>query len=177
VNGYGCTLDILAGPGTTPAPKTYCDYPWLLRFGRSWLRQLQTSDDEAGFAEQLGRARTWIDDLAHAHYRGVFVLAAPCGGGPIRTGSRLTYLQQQLDADKLMLTDQIRECAAKKALAFICAGQIGLGAQSSAYAQLARFYGSQADYLGTCLTLQVDTDSDGFADIVIDCSSTDPMYS
>src|SRR5262249_49571076 len=62
-------LDVVATPGTTPAPTSYCSYADLLKYGRGWLRQLQTDDDEAGFAEQLGRARSWIEDLAHAHYR------------------------------------------------------------------------------------------------------------
>ena len=65
---YG-TVDIIAYAGTAAAPKVYCDYAVLLRYGRAWLRLLQTDDDEAGFAEQLGRARSWIDDLAHSHFR------------------------------------------------------------------------------------------------------------
>ena len=96
--------------------------------------------------------------------------------GPRRSGARSTWLQDQLDADTLMLTDQIREAAAKKALAYICEGQIGIGDQAKAYAGLARMYHGQADYLGTCLTLSLDTDGDGFPDVNIDCSCTDPMY-
>lgn len=178
VDAYGCTLDVLAAAGTSTAPKVYCDFPWLLKFGRGWIRQLQTDDDEAGFAEQLGRARSWIEDLAHAHYR-VASMAMVVGGqamGPRRSGSRSVYLQEQLDADTLMLTDQIREAAAKKALAYICEGQVGTSEASNAYARLARMYHGQADYLGTCLVLSLDTNSDGYSDITIDCSCTDPMY-
>ena len=69
VDGYGCTLDVLQAPGTDTPPTSYCAYSDLLSYGRSWLRQLQTSDDDAGFAEQMGRARSWIEDMAHAHYR------------------------------------------------------------------------------------------------------------
>jgi hypothetical protein len=75
-----------------------------------------------------------------------------------------------------MVTDQVREAAAKKALAFICEGQVGIERGVEVYARLARMYHSQADYLGTCLTLSLDTNNDGFADVTIDCSSTDPMY-
>jgi hypothetical protein len=177
VDGYGCTLDVLQGPGTEPAPTTYCAYSDLLRYGRSWLRQLQTGDDEAGFAEQLGRARSWIEDLAHAHYR-VAAMTMVVGSqafGPRRSGARSDWLEDQLASNYLMVTDQIREAAAKKALSFICEGQVGTSENSSAYSRLARMYRSEADYLGSCLTLSLDTNGDGFPDVNIDCSSTDPM--
>jgi hypothetical protein len=170
-------LDVLPTSGSTTAPAAYCSYCDLLRYGRSWLRQLQTDDDEAGFAEQLGRARSWIEDLAHAHYR-VAAMTMVIGSqafGPRRSGARSTWLQEQLDANTLMLTDQIREAAAKKALAFICEGQVGPSESSAPYARLAKMYHSQADYLGTCLVLSLDTNNDGFADVNIDCSCTDPM--
>ena len=177
VDGYGCTLDILQAPGTETAPTTYCAYSDLLRYGRSWLRQLQTGDDEAGFAEQLGRARSWIEDLAHAHYRvaGMTMVVGSQACGPRRSGARSTWLEEQLAEDTLILTDQIREAAAKKALAFICEGQIGTGERSTAYAGLARMYHSQSDYLATCITLSLDTNGDGFPDVNIDLSCTDPM--
>jgi hypothetical protein len=178
IDVYGCVVDVLAFAGTSPAPRTYCDYSWLLRFGRSWLRQLQTNDDEAGFAEQLGRARTWIEDLGHAHFR-VAAMAMVIGGqamGPRISGARSTWLQDQFDLDYLMVTDQIREAAAKKALAYICEGQVGVSESAVAYARLARMYHSQADYLGTCLTLSLDTNSDDFPDVNIDCSFTNSLY-
>ncbi len=49
-----------------------------------------------------------------------------------------------------MVTPRFREAAAKKALAYICEGQVGLNDSASAYARLAKMYHSQADYLGTC---------------------------
>lgn len=178
VDAYECSLDIAAQPGTGPEPKSYGDYNDLLKYGRSWLRQLATDDDEAGFAEQRARARTWIEDLAHAHYR-VASMAMVVGNqalGPRRSGARSQWLQDQLDADKLMVTDQVREAAAKKALAYVCEGQVGPTEASAAYARLARMYHGQADYLATCLTLSLDTDGDGFPDVNIDLSCTDPMY-
>jgi hypothetical protein len=178
VDVYGCTLDVLPIAGSANAPTTYTTFDDLLRYGRSWLRQLQTDDDQAGFAEQQGRARSWIEDLAHAHFR-IAAMTMVIGSqafGPRRSGARSTWLQDQLDANYLMVTDQIREAAAKKALAYICECQVGIGERSDAYARLARMYHLQADYLGTCLTLSLDTDADGFPDVNIDCSSTDPMY-
>jgi hypothetical protein len=176
-DAYVFTLDVLQAPGTEPTPTTYCAYSDLLRYGRSWLRQLQTSDDEAGFAEQLGRGRSWIEDLAHAHYRvaSMTMVVGSQAFGPRRSGARSTWLQDQLAADYLLLTDQVIEASAKKTLAYICEGQVGTGEKSGQYARLARMYHSQADYLGTCLTLSLDTNGDGFPDVNIDCSCTDPM--
>ncbi len=178
VDCYGCTLDVLGSAGTSPPDSVYCSYDDLLRYGRSWLRQLQTDDDEAGFAEQRHRARTWIEDLAHAHFR-VAAMTMVIGSqafGPRRSGARSTWLQDQLDADTLMVTDQVREAAAKKALAYICEGQVGLGEQAGQYARLGAMYHSQANYLGACLTLSLDTNGDGFPDVNIDCSCSDPMH-
>jgi hypothetical protein len=175
---YGCTLDILSVAGDSAEPKSYGGYDDMLRYGRAWLRQLQTDDDEAGFAEQRARARSWVEDLAHAHYPVASLVMVVGGRGmsPRRSGARSTWLQDQLDADTLMVTDRVREAVAKKALAFVCEGQVGTNASATAYARLARMYHSQADYLGTCLTLQLDTDGDGEPDVAIHCSSTDPMY-
>jgi hypothetical protein len=178
IDAYGCAIDVLAFAGATAAPTSYCDYSWLLRFGRSWLRQLQTDDDEAGFAEQLGRARSWIEDLGHAHFR-VAAMAMVVGGqamGPRISGARSTWLQDQFDLDYLMVTDQVREASAKKSLAYICEGQVGVAESAQAYARLARMYHSQADYLGSCLTLSLDTNGDGFPDVNIDCSLTNSLY-
>ncbi len=61
VDAYGCTIDVLPVAGQGTAPTTYTLFDDLLTYGRSWLRQLQSSDDQAGFAEQQGRARTWIE--------------------------------------------------------------------------------------------------------------------
>jgi hypothetical protein len=178
LDAYGCTLDVLAAPGSTPAPSSYCDYSWLLKFGRSWLRQLQTDDDEAGFAEQLGRARSWIEGCGHNHYRvaSMTMVIGSQAFGPRRSGARSTWLQDQFDANYLMVTDEIRECCAKKALAFICEGQVGVGESAGQYARLAGAYHSQADYLATCITLSLDTNSDGFPDVNIDLSCTDPLF-
>jgi hypothetical protein len=180
VDAYGCSIDILQGPGAGTKPKMYVDYGHLLRYGRGWIRQLQTDDDEAGFAQQIGRATSWFDDVLHAHWR-VASMVLVVGGqafGPRRSGARSTWLQDQLDAvpPKIMFNDQIRECVAKKALAYICEGQIGVGEQSREYGRLARMYHGQSDYLATCLTVSLDTDGNGFPDVTISCSCTDPMF-
>jgi hypothetical protein len=179
VNVYGCTLDIVATAGTEATPKMYVAFPDLLRYGRAWLSQLQTNDDEAGYAEQIGRATSWMDDLAHAHFR-VASMTMVVGGqafGPRQSGARSTWLQEQLDAEPptIQFTDQFKECCAKKALAYICEGQLASAEAAAWYGKLARMYHSQADYIACNLTIALDTTGNGYPDIVIDCSSASTL--
>src|SRR5438067_2285520 len=60
-DGYFATLTVTGFAGTGVAPKEYVTYADLLQFGRSWLKELQTDDDQAGFAQEVGRASDWID--------------------------------------------------------------------------------------------------------------------
>lgn len=178
VDAYGATLDVLPFAGTDPDPKVYTTYDDLLEYGRSWLRQLQSDDDQAGFARQQARARTWIEGCGHNHFR-VASMAMVVGGqalGPRRSGARSTWLQDQFDAGSLMITDEIRECVAKKALAYVCEGQVGTGDSAGQYGRLAKVYHGQADYLATTITLSLDTNADGFPDVNLDLSCTDPFY-
>jgi hypothetical protein len=163
VDGYEFTLTIKAFAGTGAEPKVYCDYADLLRYGRSWLLQLTTADDEAGFAQQRARARSWLEDVAHAH-------------NPTRGGARSVWLTTQLAADALIVRDEIRECVAKKALAFICEAQVGMGEEAAVYARMARMFHSQADGLANSLILEFDRDHDGVADMTIDCTCIRPLY-
>lgn len=174
IDAYRCTLDVTQSHGIGTTPGAYCSYQDLLDYGGPWLDQLSTDDDQAGFAEKIARARSWIDDLAHAHHRVGGYLRG--GGGPSIVAGRSTTLQAWLDADSLLLTDSIKEACAKKALALICEKQIGNGDSAMAYARLARLYHAQADYLATCLTLGLDTDGDGRAEVVIDLSTSYPLY-
>lgn len=175
---YEFTLDIWTYAGEVAAPPTYTTYNDLLKYGRDWLTNLQEQADEAGFAEQQARARTWLEDILHAHYR-VSSMAMVVGGsglGPRISGLRSQYLTEQLAANHLMVTDKVKEAVANRALAIICKGQVGIGDAAVAYARLARMYNSEAESIVSCLTAEIDTNGDGVGDIAIDCSSTNPMY-
>lgn len=177
-DAYECTVDVRPIAGVGPVPRVYSDYSWMLRYGRSWLKQLQTDDDEAGFAEQLGRARSWFESILHAHNRigvnAIFVNGRPTG--PQISGARSPTLQAWLDSGGLILTDEIREACSKRALAYVLEGQIGLGEQAGQYARLARMFRSQAEYIASNLVIQIDTDNDGVGDVTVDCTSCVPLY-
>ncbi len=181
VKAFDCNITIEAAPGTDTQPPTYPidpakAYNELLKYGRSWLKQLQTSDDEAGFAEQMGRARTNLEDVIHSRYR-VASMVMVVGGqafGPRRSGARSVWLTQQLAANTLTVTDKVAEYTAKRALGYICQGQID-GDPNNKYAKLARMYHSHADALAASMVVELDTSGNGLAPVVIDLSSTDPM--
>jgi hypothetical protein len=183
LDAYGATIQILGASGTQAAPATYPydlaqAYDRLFLYGRSWIRQLQSDDDQAAFAEHMGAARQWLEGCGHAHFR-VSAMQLMINGrafGPRRSGARSTWLIDQFAANTLMVTQKVEEACAKKALAFICAGQVGTSEASAAYAKLAAFYHAEADYIASTLTLELDTNGDGFADTTIDLSCTDPMY-
>lgn len=179
---YGCTLDVQSGPGTATAPRTYTTLQDLRDHQRGWLDTILTDDDQAGFIRQQAMARDWIGDLAHAHYR-VASLAMVVGGqafGPRRSGARSQWLQEQLDADRLIVSPQVIKACAMRALAHICEGMIGgggiPGGGGVSFGSLTKYYRSESDYIASTMTLQIDADGDGYGEIVIDLSCTDPLY-
>ena len=178
VDAYEAAITIKPSPGSASFPATYTSYTDLLNYGKAWLRQLQTADDGAGFIVEQGRARSWLEDCAHAHFRvaSMVMMVGGQGVGPRRSGARSVYLTQQLAANTLMITDQVKEAVSKKALAFICESQLDGSDGSARFAKLARMYHSQADYLATTIVIQLDTNGDGYSDITIDLSCTDPMF-
>lgn len=177
VPAYEATLDVDGGPGTLTAPPSYTTYQDLKDHARGWLPMLVTRDDGSGFSREQGRARSWLEDCGHAHYRvaGMVMVIGGTAYGPRRSGARSLYLTEQFAADALVITDQVLECCAKKALAYITEGVVD-GDATARYSKLAAFYHNQADTLASCLTLALDADGDGTPDIVIDLSSTDPMF-
>jgi hypothetical protein len=173
---YQATLDVLSGPGVGTAPPAYTTLPDLQDHARGWLKMLQSRDDGTGFAREQGRARSWLEDCGHAHFRSgsMVMVIGSTAYGPRRSGARSQYLTDQFAADALLVTDQIKEAVAKKALAYITESVID-GDATARYSKLAGFYHNQANYLAACITLGLDTDGDGSPDIVIDLSATDPM--
>lgn len=186
------TLRILAAPGSGTAPAVYGSYDELLRYA-PWLARLKADSDQAGFAEQRARARTWFDSLIQRHWRGdrgYYGGQSPDDsldylydrGRPYRTGAISTTLQGWLDAGRLVLTGPtgaaIRECVARKAIALVCAPQLGSPDKETSYQALARRFAREADALASQITAEIDTTPtpDGVGDLAIDLSASDVLY-
>jgi hypothetical protein len=172
LEAYRWAIDVLDAPGTGVAPPAYCGFDDLLDYGRAWLRTLQDEDDQAGFAEECGRARSWLNDLILAGWTASnsLTLGDP-GYGAVLTGQggRLpsVWLRQQLDAGALILRPQVVEICALKALSLICRSQIGPGDKGQDFARMGRIYGVEANELVKTLRAEIDTNQDGIPEFAV----------
>jgi hypothetical protein len=179
LEAYRFQLDVLEAAVTATAPPAYCAFSDLLEYGRAWLRTLQTSDDDAGFSKQCGRARSWLDDQIVASWKGYRNRGVdPDGYGPPLGGIYPSnypsiWLRQQLDAGGLVLRDIVVEIAAKKALGFICEGQIGSTSNTFDFNKLGNYYRREAESLVKCLRAEINADSNGYPQFVVVCGAMD----
>lgn len=171
-------LDIVAGVGTATPPTAYCGFADLLEFGGSWIRDLQTPDRKAGFADQCGRARSWLDDLIIGSWTtgNALTLGDP-GYGAVLSGQGTgqlpsAWLRQQLDANRLIVRDLVKEICSNKALGFICQGQIGPDDKGQQFLVLSRFYRNEANNLARTLRAEVDLNGDGLPEIAVNLGCT-----
>ena len=160
VVAYEWAVDIQASPGNQPESPSYCTYEQMLNYARSWLKDIQSEDDEAGFAEQRGRARSWLDDLilAGRPARGTTTIGSPGSGVRDWSGGSAvpnTWLRQQLDGDLLIRRGWVVEATAKMALSYICESQIGPGDSAQQYVNLGRMYKVQASTLATTSVAEI----------------------
>jgi hypothetical protein len=148
-----CILDesvkFLPTAGSSAAGKSYVTSEDLLDYCPR-LEQLQDAEtDQAGFAEQRARARTWFDEEVVRNYFPVpgrtrrkvdlsgtgagpyMAFADPPAGAAVPSDDQLRAM---LDADGLVVTDQVRECVAHKAASIVYGG-VKSGAYSAEAAQ------------------------------------------
>lgn len=172
-------LPLLQTTGTGTAPTTYGSLDDM-RLYCTWIDRMEHPSRRSQFIRERGRAKTWYDLLIQRHFRasgyGISTIGYPIGGiGPYRTGATNTWLQTQLDANTLMITDDIRECLAKKALGFALEYQIG-GVQETSYQELADRFHADADTLAAMTTPGLDINNDGWPDLIIDLSTADALW-
>lgn len=175
------SLKILASPGTAVLPPTYCTVDDMKIYA-PWIEDLQDlKTDVAGFLSQRGRARTWFEDLIHRHYRyggGISrqqnLLIGGMGKTGYRTGMRNPFVVAALANNSLIVTDQIKEANARYAIALVCDGQVGL---DNPYRQKAEDYFYAASNIAQQTTCELDTNNDGFTDMVVDLGICDVLAS
>ena len=178
------TLRLLAAPGSAEALSTYATAEDMRR-QCSWIEDLQTEQDQLGFAEQRHEARMEFERLLQLHYRGPANGSRQTtldhlldGGWSFRAGGDDATLQDWLDDDRLMLTGPTGEAIirwnALTAIALVLDDQVGSKGDSS-YQELAALYRRLADNLARSLTPGIDTTDtpDGVADIWISLATTD----
>jgi len=172
-------------PGTATAPTTYCSFEDMKRLA-PWIEDLADADeDQAGFAEQRGEARKWLDVLAQKHYRVPGIgnrqtsLDHLLGYGDT-VGDRDATLQGWLDDDRLILDDDVVRACAHYAIAEVCTGKLTPGTVGSGagYSQFAAYHRAQARGKASTLALRLDTTEtpDGECDVVIRLGTTNTWY-
>ena len=81
------------------------------------------------------------------------------------------WLRQQLAADTLILSDQVIEVVAKRAIYYVCAPQLGrLG--DIPFRELAQGFAEESDNMIKLLRAEIDLNGDGSADMIINTGAT-----
>lgn len=156
-------LRIFAGPGTEEEGRSYCTADQIATYF-SGLDDLIGDGDETGFAEQRADASSWIDDILLAHWN----------GDP-------SWLRDKLDAGGLVVTPKVVRIAALKAISIVLGDQLAdaqavAAGRQSARQQAGIGFARQASSLVRMLVAEIDTNADGRADILVDCSTIRTRY-
>jgi len=154
--------------GNATALPTYCTVTDLTRVV-PWIASLMSDEDQTGFAEQRNSARVWFENILFAHDRGQAERAYFEGGWTTPVMGRSVWLQQQLDAGKLMLRPDVVRANALYALGEVLESQIGTR-DGTPYQSLAGYYRGQAEAIAKTVIAELDTNDDGYGDYVIDCT-------
>ena len=132
-NFYEGFLVVEFGAGADTLPPTYCEFSDLLTY-TSWIMNLQTRYQTAGFITERGLARQWLDQVIINHAGSMLMnpqIGQP-GFMPLSLFPATTnppqnlWLRQQLNLDFLVRRQQVIECTAKKAISFILQFQLDM---------------------------------------------------
>jgi hypothetical protein len=175
---YRAVLQVTPSPGQVAVPATYSGYEDM-QAEASWVGELLDFDvDQSGFAGQRGSARKWFEGVLHAHYRGASAYAGGQLAGTIgltwRSGRRSKWLQDLLDADRLVLTPEIVRACSLYALATVLRPQIGTF-KGTSYQALAAQFAGMAEDVAAGIVAEVDTNADGQGDIEIELGTVDVL--
>ena len=165
----GGGLRVLPGPGVATARPAYTTFDDLKRYAGKWLDALLRLDvDQAGFAEERADAREALDELIQEYYRGGnYAWSYGVGYTPIvNAGQSDAWLQEQLDADRLIVSRKVREWCSRFALAIICGRQVDFGKENG-FHRAASHFALTADDLATTMSPELDLDGDGRADLTV----------
>jgi hypothetical protein len=175
VPAFAFVLVVEATAGAAAALPVYGSAQDLRRFC-PWIDEIQSPNDQAGFAEQRAEAREWLDDILLVNDRGggVALYQGSYRGGAgnlaVRSGIRNPWLVEQLAADRLVLTARLRRAVSYYALGLILTPKLGSRDKTS-FQQLGRLFHAQAEEELVGLTAELDTDGDGTSDYAIDLST------
>lgn len=151
-------LILTSAPGAATALKQYISAQFL----RDICPTLETvqvlQSDQTGFAEKRSLARKWFEKLLHnGTPRGVIGDHLHGWLAPGYPG-RDRWLQEQLDAEKLIVTDEIKLCLAYYALGLILTPLVG-SKETTALQGLGCWYAREAQNLVKTIIAELDTNA------------------
>jgi hypothetical protein len=165
-------IEVLAAPGSAVAPPVYGTYQDM-RSVVPWIHELRTDEDQAGFAEQRGVAREWLDSVLLAKVPGGSASGPRdlvVGGGV----SSRSWVADLLDADALLLTGpdgkRLKRACALFACGEVLRHQIGSRGETS-YQTLAHDLRCEAESLVRQGRAEIDTNDDGTGDLTLDLTT------
>lgn len=165
-------LAVLPAPGSGTARTTYATYDDMARHAGGWLAKLQRADtDQTGFLEERADARAEFEERLHACFDPdttfrVDSLDHLYPDNWRRTGMRDDWLIAALLANKLLVTQRIKDICSLLALSRICKRQIS-PTEDKGYANAASHFASEANNLMAMTTVEIDTNADGVGDVTI----------
>lgn len=174
---YRGFLQILASVGSTVAPQTYVADSDLLMYA-SWIDQLRSDSDQAGWLAQCGQATAWLNEILISRWK--YISYSPQIGQPGWGAWSMTWgqdpfpskwLRDELAAGVLMIRPLTVELVAKKAIGLICGSQLGKSGDTS-YRTLARAFHREASNIVKTYRAELDLNNDGFADIIINTGAS-----
>jgi hypothetical protein len=178
LEAYRYAVDVLPAQGTAVAPPAYCRLPDLLRHGRRWLRALQSEDVEAGFLDECGQARNWLDELVVARYpTSAYAILGDAGYGSQIWGANPgalpnLWLRGILASGGLVVRPWVVEATAKRALSIVCKGQIGPKDGEIDYRTLGRMFETESSSIALASKAEICTDGSGVPTFGINLGAT-----
>lgn len=153
-------------PGVAALPPVYGTYQDLVDYGGgAWIETLRQKEGLANFVRERARARGYLDSLIVKKFR-------PWAGRTIHWSettivgppdARNPTIRDYLAAGALMLTDNISEIVALKALEMICRQRITLESDDK-FASRASYFQALCRNRVLCTSAELDINADGLAD-------------
>jgi hypothetical protein len=159
-------LQLVGSPGTAMLPPVYCTYQDMVDFGGgSWLEALRRKNGFVQFTRERARARSYLDTIVvkkfrpwagrTIHWSETTIVGPPDARNPVILG--------YLAANALMVTDDVIEICALKALELVCRQNVTLE-DSDKMATRANYFCAQCRRRVLTTAAELDINNDGLAD-------------
>ena len=161
-------LSLGDSPGSALPPATYCTLQDLLDHGGDWVFGHMTETGRTSFMADRSRARAELDKVILARARPDTLSTENlrrAGFGDWAPEQPNAYLKGLLDADQLIVDQDVRSATAYLSLAFICERAQTWGTDDVFHTR-ARYYRARWKAVIANMVAQIDTNADGVGDYI-----------